>query len=107
MNDAYRMKEVNEGITEINELAGMWEIRIKDWPIHLKIKVFRTAEDTSDPYIASPNYSIQKSKKDSDCTIISNHHTIQEALEDSLRDFLFYYNKKEIDHTDFVLNKDW
>lgn len=107
MFETYPIKRAKPEIIEINEVAGMWEVKIEDCPIHLKIKVFRTAEDTNYPYIASPNYSILISKQDPNFKNTINHHTIQEAFENSLNEFFFYYNKKEIDHTDFKLNEDW
>ena len=76
---------------------GNW---IKDCPINLKIKVLRTAHLTNIKYIASPNYTIKNFKHDSSYESIIHYHKIEEALENSLKEFLHYFNKKEIDHTD-------
>ena len=105
--DTDSIKNQYTNVAEINQVVGIWEVSIVDCPIDFKIKVLKIPHITQAPYMGFANYSIQSPIQADPYISLHNCKTIQEALDDSLKGFLHYFNKEEIEHTDFVLNDDW
>jgi len=105
--DTDSIKRQYTNVNEINKVVGIWEVSIADCPINLKIKVLKIPHLSQAPYMGIANYKIQSPIQDFPYVSLHNCKTIQEAIDDSLKGFLFYFNKEEIDDTDFVLVDDW
>ncbi|NQT24919.1 hypothetical protein HQ585_06175 [candidate division KSB1 bacterium] len=99
-----KIENINH-VHEVAEIMGIWEFSIEACPVKLKIKVKRTS-NSSYPYYGVPNYRIQNSTQASPYLSMNSRETIQEALEDTLNGFLFYY--KPNDPTmQYFLKEDW
>jgi len=94
-------------VEEVNEVVGVWEINIENCPITLKIKVLKMAHLSNYPYMGFANYGIQNLTQADPYTSLHNFKTSQEALEDSIKGFLTFFEPELIEDTKFVLNERW
>lgn len=88
----------NKGLTEIDEIVGVWKFAIDDLPVRLKIKVVRSLNGK---YSGIANYRINGYMS------IKDFDTAEDALRDALSGFLWKWNPEDKDKTELTKVEDW
>jgi hypothetical protein len=95
----------DRGVYEAEEVMGVWQFRINECPIHLKIKVIRHLP--AGKFIGLANYEIKRPGQAGFYTSLHFCDTVQEALEDVLHGFFSFWDPKEANKTEFKPVEDW
>ena len=93
-------------VQEMREVVGIWEITIDQCPVDFKVKVIKTGV-TKGQYSGIANFAIKNPEQATPYYSYRNCQTVQEALEDSVKGFLTYYNIEQLDETVFEPVKGW
>ena len=92
-------------VNEVNEVVGVWELRIEGFEEKFKIKVYRTS-NYDFPFWGRANFRIKSSKQDSSYLAVNSQKTIEDAIIEALSGFLLHHDTPDPEMQYFPV-EDW